>query len=735
MKNLLMLFLIFSASLITYLPAQSKTLDSLYSVLKTRKDDTSKVNTLYAIAFELRATNPDSAIYFANNSLALAKKLNYKFGEANAYLCIAFAISEKGDTKVAVEKINDAIKIYDELLKNNGSKDIAAENKIKLYKAKGLSALALVNYWIGNYDAALSYNYASLKIRSVINDRKGVAMCYLKIGNIFNNKGDYLKAIKNYSIALKNYQLVHDLEGIASVNIAIGRSYSEQGRYPDALKHGFAALQINESLKDQTAIGTSYNDIGIVYYYQKNYENALNYWNKALEIRTSLNDTVGIAGTNMNIGNVYSDQGNSEGALKKYFDYLTIMQCGDNKYECALVLGNIGGVYQAEKQYKKAIEVFIQGLKLSEEIGDKGGMVSAYQGLGRAYTDEKQFSTAREFLERSKSLSIAIGYQTAVRKSYGMLAYLDSSTGNFRGAFENYKTYILYRDSIYNKENDKKILQAQIQYEYDKKETLAKAEQEKKDFSASEEIQKQKLLRNSFVTGFFVVVIFAFTFFSQRNRIKKGKKLSDDLLLNILPAEIAEELKQNGNSVAKQFDDVTVIFTDFKDFSLIAQKMSPKELVEEIDTCYKAFDRIMEKNGIEKIKTIGDSYMAAGGLPVENKTNAISVVDAAMEILKFTKERLEENRKIGKQGFEIRLGINTGQVVAGIVGVKKFAYDIWGDTVNIASRMESSGEAGKVNISGTTYALVKEKYNCLYRGKIDAKNKGLIDMYFVESIA
>jgi len=734
MKNLLILSLIFGAGLITFLPAQSKTLDSLYAVLKTRSEDTSKVNTLYAIAFELRGSNPDSSIYFANNSLELSKKLNYKFGEANAYLCIAFASSEKGETKLAVEKVNHSIKIYDELLKNTGSKDIVANNRVQLHKAKGLSALAAMNFGIGKYEEALACNYASLKIRAVINDRKGVAMCYSKIGNIFNNKGDYPEAIRNYSIALKNYELNNDLEGIASVNISLGRAYTDLGQYPEALKHDLAALQINETLKDHDAIGASYNDIGIVYYYNKNYSEALNYWNKALEIRRSQKDTIGMAGTSMNMGNVYSDQANSEAALEKYFRYLRLMQLAGNNNKCSIVLGNIGNKYKTAKNYKKAIEIYSQALALSEEIGDKGGIVSAYQGLGRAYTDDKQFTIARRYLEKSKSLSREIGYQTAIRKSYFMLAYLDSSTGHFSGAFENYKTYINHRDSIFNKENDQKILQAQIQYEFDKKETLANAEQEKRDFILAEEIQKQKLLRSSFLTGFFVVVIFAITFFTQRNKIKKGKKLSDDLLLNILPSEVAEELKLNGNSVAKQFDDVTVLFTDCKDFSLISEKMSPRELAEEIDTCYKAFDRIMEKNGIEKIRTIGDSYMVAGGLPVENKANAINVVDSAIEILQFTNQRLEEKRVNGKYGFEIRLGVNTGQVVAGIVGVKKFVYDIWGDTVNIASRMESSGETGKVNISGAIYALVKQKYNCLYRGKIDAKNRGLIDMYFVGAL-
>ncbi len=209
------------------------------------------------------------------------------------------------------------------------------------------------------------------------------------------------------------------------------------------------------------------------------------------------------------------------------------------------------------------------------------------------------------------------------------------------------------------------------------------------------------------------------------------KKKSDDLLLNILPAEVAEELKEKGSTDAKQFDEVTVMFTDFKGFTSISEKLSAKELVAEIDYCFKGFDNIIHKYGIEKIKTIGDSYMAVGGLPVTNKTHAKDVVNAALEIAQFMENHKQQRIKEGKEIFEMRIGINTGPVVAGIVGIKKFAYDIWGDTVNLASRMESSGEPGKINISGSTYSLVKNNFTCTYRGKIQAKNKGEVDMYFV----
>jgi len=223
---------------------------------------------------------------------------------------------------------------------------------------------------------------------------------------------------------------------------------------------------------------------------------------------------------------------------------------------------------------------------------------------------------------------------------------------------------------------------------------------------------------------------------AQKEVIEKEKDRSEALLLNILPPEIAEELKQDGTSKPRDFNIVTVLFTDFKGFTKISENMSSQELVAELNTCFKAFDEIITKYKIEKIKTIGDAYMAAGGLHLQEREDPKNVVLAALEMQAFMVKRFADRQKNNKTAFEMRCGIHTGSVVAGIVGVIKFQYDIWGDTVNTAARMESSGEVGKVNLSEGTYNYLKDdpELSFVSRGKLQAKGKGEIEMYFVDSL-
>ena len=379
------------------------------------------------------------------------------------------------------------------------------------------------------------------------------------------------------------------------------------------------------------------------------------------------------------------------------------------------------------------MEYYQKSLVIGEELGDKNGMADILGNIGILYKKEGKNASAVNHCQRSLTLAEEIGALDLQKEACQCLYNTYKAMGQDKNALAYYEQMIAMRDSMFNEENTRRLTQLEMQYQFDKKEATTKAEQEKKDVLAAQELERQTMARNGFMGGFAVVLLFAGVFFVQRNKISKEKQRSEELLLNILPEEIARELKEKGKADARDFELVSTLFTDFVSFTETSEKLSASELVSEINQCFAAFDGIMEKYGIAKIKTMGDAYMAAGGLPVPTDDSVKNTVLAALEMQSFIQDRKTKLEAEGKLGFQMRAGIHTGPVVAGIVGVKKFQYDIWGDTVNMANRMESSGAASKVNISRETYELLKDDPQFTFepRGKVDVKGKGEMEMYFI----
>ncbi len=303
------------------------------------------------------------------------------------------------------------------------------------------------------------------------------------------------------------------------------------------------------------------------------------------------------------------------------------------------------------------------------------------------------------------------------------------------------------RNQLTETELVNKRIKEELQHQEDSV-TMLKQEQEFQDLklkSQQTELDAQQQKNRLYIIAAalalsLLVVLFALLFtrqkalkeLAEKNKvIQEEKKRSDDLLLNILPEEIMHELKAHGKTTARNYSKATVLFADIKDFTTISEQLSPDDLIEGLDAYFERFDKVIEKYDIEKIKTIGDAYVCAGGVPTKSEGNPHIVVQAAIEFMYEIDKLRRERTAVGKIPFEFRIGIHTGQLVAGVIGIRKFAYDIWGDTVNMAARMQQASEAGKINISAATYELVKDRFACVYRGKIEAKNKGEIDMYFV----
>jgi adenylate cyclase len=444
-----------------------------------------------------------------------------------------------------------------------------------------------------------------------------------------------------------------------------------------------------------------------------------------------------------NIGSIYMEKQDYANALKYYDEALRVCEKGHHDDMLYAVLTELSTTHLKLKDNRKTLQYAVRGLDLSRKAEALNWMGNAQLNIGTALLQALQANegdlttdlpaaksgrplpVARAYLDSAVQAFTASGQKNMLKEAFHQISSLEEYEGNYRAALLHFKRFKEISDTVFNEGNREKVLQATLQHDFEQKEAVAKAAQDRKDL-------RQRVIRNSIAAGLLSVLIFAVVVFRQRNRISAEKKRSEDLLLNILPVEVAEELKVKGKAEAKHFDEVTMMFTDFRDFTLVAERMSPSELVNGIDLCFRAFDEIISSHGIEKIKTIGDAYMCAAGLPVANTTHASDMVKAAMEIRSFMQKHRETREAEGKHGFEIRIGIHTGPVVAGVVGTRKFAYDVWGDAVNTASRMESSGEAGQINISGSTFEKVRSEFRCRHRGKISAKNKGEIDMYFVE---
>lgn len=580
-----------------------------------------------------------------------------------------------------------------------------------------------------NPDSAILIATSSRDLADRINFKPGLALAFKNIGLGNYMQGKYTDAIKAWDDALAVYTLLNDKRGVANMLSNQGAIFANQGDEAKSLEMHLRSLKMSEEIADTLRVVTSLSNIGAIYVNKPaTYNKAIENFLEAYKLSLLIKDDYLIGTASVNLGEAYFKLGNDATALK----YLNeSAKAFEGTEDLTYTLNYIGRVFFREKKFDSAIKKHLEAYELSKSFDSKLDQARSLVALAQAYYAQGNINSSVESYTKALEIALPLNALTETKDAYEGLAIAYSRQGDFTRAFKYQNLLLAVKDTIYNTNTDRKLLTLQFGADLEKKESQISLLNKDKKIQ-EQEIKRQKLVKYGFIGGFSVVLLFAGVFFAQRKRIEIAKKRSDELLLNILPEETAEELKATGTAKTKSFDLITVLFTDFKNFTIASEILSPEELVEEINHCYSAFDRIVEKHGVEKIKTIGDSYMCAGGLPVSNSTHPYDVVSAGIEMVEFIERNKQERIKNGKPYFELRLGIHTGPVVAGIVGIKKFAYDIWGDTVNTASRMESSGAVGRVNISGSTYELIKDKFVCTPRGKIEAKNKGTIEMYFVE---
>lgn len=602
---------------------------------------------------------------------------------------------------------------------------------------------------------------------------------------ILNN---YPEAVKSAEWALELAQKIKYKDGMVDAYLILARLYYRSGEtkrmfgYLDSLDQ-WSPVDLSKS-----QITEKYNLYGLAYYKLNRYTEALDAWELAWKYRPE-DKTGQLLG---NLGTIYLS-GEAYLKAKELFlsaaefhqkigrfefltmNYLMAAYCHPHGDSIGIHFLNLAeeaarkinftrvlpGIYLERVYHNCKLQNFrtaahcldslrrystMHELEILPSIYPEG--LNAYRYHLARYKDEKGlkeipglpegdvkpkhlYKMAREYFEVAAEQTSELRLKVL---QFAMLAEMEVALGNYKSASKYYNKSLQLKDA--NSRSHAQFLLADIE-----RKERARQESEAKRL-AEVELRENSTRLNKVRTAGAIFIVLALGLWFRLNYVRKSKKQlqiemdrSEQLLLNILPEEIAQELKDFGKAEARGFDVVSILFTDFKDFTQTSETLTAKDLVKELSACFEAFDRIMDKYNIEKIKTIGDAYMAAGGLPVPSPDSVKNTILAGLEMQAFMVSRKEQSQALGKPFFEMRVGIHTGPVVAGIVGVKKFQYDVWGDTVNTASRIESSGEVGKVNISGTTYRKIMDDPDFKFegRGKVKAKGKGEMEMHFVFS--
>ena len=569
-----------------------------------------------------------------------------------------------------------------------GQDQKVADSLTKIYKAdtvQGIARLALLKNLsfneVNNLNQSLQYADELISLSRQQKNNYYLANGYLQKGNTKRLLGDLNEALDAFFKSAEAANKANFIKGEGSAYSSIADIYSISNNHNNAMLYYNKAIATLRQSGDSMLLAAAISNTGDEYINIKNYDSALFYFRQSEIISDKMNYLTGKAYSLGNIGMVYANTGQPNLAEENINEAISILEKLEDYYPICVYLISMSDVYLEKGDEHAALNYAIRSLQLAQQYGLKEQIADA-------------------------SLKVSELYEKA---------------GDPGKAFKYYKSYIVYRDSFNNIKSVQKMADLRTNYEVSRKQIEVDL------------LNQQKKNQRTMVISLFVilglVIIILGTLYWYYRIIAREKKRSESLLLNILPSETAAELKQNGKVAAIKFNPVTVLFTDFVEFTKTAEHVAPEQLVKSIDFYYRGFDEITVKYGLEKIKTIGDSYMCAGGIPTVNHAHAKNVVNAAKEMLELVTKTLNATDDLNH--FQVRIGIHTGPVVAGIVGIKKWQYDIWGDTVNIASRMEGLSKPGRINLSETTYCEIKDDFSCEYRGEIEVKNHGPMRMYFL----
>ena len=598
------------------------------------------------------------------------------------------------------------------------------------FLSKSYSLLASNYYNNSDLQQALFFSNNALKLREELQDVDGISKSLYLLGNIYSLSGKYSEAIESYQTSLKHKEEIFDNQGIVSNYIALGSVYKERAEYTIALDYYNKALEIATQHQFRLSIANTLTNIGVIHNSLGNFTKALEQYQQSLPIFIEVKNEIGTANCYNNIGNIYSIIEEYESSLKFHFKSLEIRESIQNKYGIATSFNNIGKNYEQLLNIEKAVEYYNKSISIRKQINDKKGIASTLQNIANIhvrladYNDAFQLYNESLFLRNQLQDSIGIistlvslgslfsnkdFEEYSAEKAIEFLSSAESKAKEISYKIGLINVYIAF-SQLYETTNS-----LNLALEYYKKSVALE-----KEYFAELSIESTRKFEHRLKIEE-----------SERDRKILAMRLEEQerLLYDILPSSIAKRILNGEKTISEHRSNVCILFADIVGFTEISQAISPDMLVSDLNIVFQEFDSLAKKHSIEKIKTIGDSYMAMSHQGISKIHPAISIANFALEMLQVIK-----TIAFGSKNLQVRIGIHIGDIISGVIGGHKYSYDIWGDAVNIASRMESYSDPNRIHISKEFATLLSSypEYTILPRGEITIKGKGRMNTFWLE---
>ena len=697
-------------------------------------DSREKADSLAVLAKLNWQTDPDAALRYANEGLAVSERLRHDRGRAANLNAIGVVHYLRGDYEAARPRLVEALALHE------ATGDVRSAGRVAANVAHLAAALS-------RHDEARAYYDRAAALGREVGDDAGLATAMDGLGNLLQVQGRYREAVAAFEESLRWAERAGDEQSRAITINNLANCRLESGDPQAAMAGYLEAAERFEKLGLPLYQAQAYANVAPILVGQGMAERAKVYLERALAIERRAGHRPAEGTTLLNLGALLADAGDKAAALTSYGQARQLFrELGDRKFE-AMALHNLGRTYAELGRYGEATRHLEEARAIREAVADSRGALSSKLGLAQTLTESGRAAQALPLLEaglaEARRLEVAeLEAEAELRLSAALRA-----VGRVADAFEHMTAYIAVRDRLLSASSQARIAEMQARFESERSEREIQVLQRDKEIQ-SLQLWRQELTRNALIAAIALLAVLAAVIASRyrlkirsaavleeknreleiaRREVEVERDKSEKLLLNVLPPSIAGRLKDREATIADHHPEATVLFADIVDFTRLSQSMDADALVRLLNDLFTRFDALTDARGLEKIKTIGDCYMAVGGVPEPRSDHCEAVAELALDLV----DEVGRFNAGHRTALGVRIGVHTGEVVAGVIGRRKFAYDLWGDAVNTASRMESHGEPGRVHVTEAVERRLRGRYRLEPRGEITIKGKGPMRTWFL----